>query len=113
MSGPLQWTQGGFVPANGTLPIKVEVRGGFVADDEDAPVQALAPKRAPLPAPRAQALSPKNVVAMAKARLRDVKAELRRLKALEKEKGELERLIAAAESKPTKSNLREIKRSTG
>lgn len=56
--------------------------------------------------------APTNVVALAKARLRDVKKELRRMKALEKERDELERLVAAAERKP-KTVLREVKTTAG
>jgi hypothetical protein len=108
----MQWTAGGFVPANGTVPNAGEVKGGFVApsayDVEPDEVIVTRVLRKPAPKP-----APKNVVALAKARLREVKTELRRLKALEKEKGELERLIAAAENKSPKSNLREIKRSAG
>lgn len=103
MSGPMQWTAGGFVPANGHVPNAGETKGGFASSEQESPVPTPQARRA---APK---LAPKNVVALAKARLRDVKTELRRLKALEKEKGELERLIAAAENKP-KPNLREIKR---
>lgn len=107
----MQWTAAGFVPAVGVIPNAGEVKGGFVSSEqEDAPVEYVVPARAVRKAPPKPA--PKNVVALAKARLREVKTELRRLKALEKEKGELERLIAAAENKP-KSNLREIKRTAG
>ena len=109
MPGPMQWTAGGFVPANGHVPNAGEVKGGFASSDQDVGTSEYVPTPARKPAPK---LAPKNVVALAKARLRDVKAELRRLKALEKEKGELERLIAAAENKP-KPNLREIKRTAG
>lgn len=106
----MQWTAGGFVPANGHVPNAGETKGGFVSSDQDLGTPEYVPTpRTHKPAPK---LAPKNVVALAKARLRDVKAELRRLKALEKEKGELERLIAAAENKP-KTNLREIKRTAG
>lgn len=106
----MQWTAGGFVPANGHVPNAGEVKGGFALSDQDLGTSEYVPmvRNAPKPKPAA----PKNVVALAKARLREVKAELRRLKALEKEKGELERLIAAAENKP-KTNLREIKRTAG
>lgn len=107
MSGPLQWTAGGFVPANGHVPNAGETKGGFASSEQEPPVPTPQARK-----PAAPKLAPKNVVALAKARLRDVKIELRRLKALEKEKGELERLIAAAENKP-KSNLREIKRTAG
>lgn len=104
----MQWTGAGLVPAVGIVPNAGEVKGGFVAADTAVVQHAQQPVFVQQPRKPA----PKNVVALAKARLREVKAELRRLKALEKEKGELERLIAAAENKP-KSNLREIKRSAG
>lgn len=104
----MQWTAGGFVPANGSVPNAGETKGGFASSDQDVGTSEYVPMvRKPTPK-----LAPKNVVAFAKARLRDVKTELRKLKALEKEKGELERLIAAAENKP-KTNLREIKRTAG
>lgn len=45
-------------------------------------------------------LSPKNVVKAAKARVTQIRAELRAMKALQKELNELERLIAAAKQKP-------------
>ena len=108
--GPMQWTAGGFVPAGSTIPNTGAVRGGFIRPEDDEPVAVTPP---PARAPQAKPVTPKGVVAMAKARLREVKSELRRMKALEKEKGELERLIAAAEHKPSKPNLREIKRTTG
>jgi hypothetical protein len=58
--------------------------------------------------------SPKDVVALAKARLKEVKAELKNKAALEKEKAQLERLIAAAEDKkPRAAVVREIKRNAG
>ena len=58
--------------------------------------------------------SPKDVVALAKARLKEVKAELRNKAALEKERDQLERLIAAAEDKkPRAAVVREIKRNAG
>lgn len=45
-------------------------------------------------------LKPKDVVRAAKARAADIRRELKRLRALEKELAELERLIAAAKQKP-------------
>lgn len=54
--------------------------------------------------------SPRNIVQLAKSRLREVKKELRRMKALEKELGQLERLIDAAEGKP-RAVVSSIKRS--
>lgn len=51
-------------------------------------VRALPPKK------------PLNVVKAAKARLREVNREIKRLRALETERDELQRLLAAAENKP-------------
>lgn len=102
----MQWTGGGLVPAIGVVPNAGETKPGAVTQEYVASDEVLVARVLRKPAPT---LAPKNVVSLAKARLREVKAELRRLKALEKEKGELERLIAAAENKP-KPNLREIKR---
>ena len=107
----MQWTGGGLVPAIGIVPNPGETKGGFV--DELVSFTELAPRlkqegfRIPASKP-----APKNVVALAKARLREVKSELRKLKALEKERAELERLIAAAENKP-RAVVREIKRTAG
>jgi hypothetical protein len=122
MSGPMQWTPHGLVPATGVLPAVTE-RGGHIpgyvppAEEVAAASQVQHPEAVQFTRSFAlkptATLKPPNVVALAKARLREVKSELRRLHALEKEKGELERLIAAAENKPQKTNLREIKRSTG
>lgn len=50
--------------------------------------------------PRKSAFKTENVLSLAKARLREVKALLKQMSALEKERDELERLIAAAENKP-------------
>lgn len=108
----MQWTGGGLVPAVGIVPNAGDVKGGFVDGDVYGgdPVEVrVSRKPGPNPSPK---ITPKSVVALAKARLRAVKAEIKRLKALEEEKGELERLIAAAANKP-KTNLREIKRSVG
>lgn len=65
---------------------------------------------APSPTKPANKRKPLNVIAMAKARLRELKAELRRMKQLEREYAELQRLLAAA--RPI-AVVREIKRSAG
>lgn len=109
MSGPMQWTAAGLVPAIGIVPNAGQTKPGAVLEVAQVDVTQPVQQRTL----RQQTHSPKNVVALARARLREVKAELRRLKALEKEKGELERLIAAAESKPSRSNVREFKRTAG
>lgn len=52
------------------------------------------------PVVTANPLRPADVVRAAKSRVKEIRTEIRRLKALEKELGELERLIAAAKQKP-------------
>lgn len=103
------WTANGLVPAKGYVP-SAETQPGAV---QDVPEKVAEAPVFVVPVKLGTAVNPKNVVALAKARLREVKSELRRLKALEKEKGELERLIAAAVNKPQKTNIREIKRNAG
>lgn len=139
MSGPMQLTQngwrpalvsgdGGLRPAEATLPID--------DDDDDDPAVKISPvklkvdigdqspaefarkvkefmqRAEPIFAPLAPE-KPQNIVALAKKRLAEVKVELRRMKALEKERVELERLIDAAKNKP-RAVIREIqKRSAG
>lgn len=103
MTGPVQFS---FANAKEAAPGAVKAEFGEVlAEDVVAPAPVRRPQASKKPAP-------KNVVALAKARLREVKIELRRLKALEKERDELERLIAAAENKP-RAVVRELKRSAG
>ncbi len=119
MSGPMQWSSeaGALVPATGFLPSAKGIASSNVPsnepldDDEDAaPSIAMTPRRqahAKAKAPRAV-----NVVQLAKSRLRDVKRDLRRMKALEKERAQLERLIDAADGKP-RAVVRDIKRTAG
>ncbi len=97
MPGPVQFTQAKIMA----------VLGGEPADDnEPAHIAPIAHARK-----HAKALTPKNVVQLAKARLKDARKELRRMKALEKECAQLERLIRAAEDKTPR--LAAIKRSVG
>ncbi len=70
-----------------------------VSSTPRAPAVA-AQQRAAAPAPVA---SPGNVIASAKARVKELRAELRRMKSLQKELAELERLLKAAKQKPTAS----------
>lgn len=118
MSGPMQWSPstGRFTPAL-TLASDGSVH---VGDDEVTPAvvmsQPVSPSTSAVgkPEPKAQKkVKPTNIVALAKARLKDVKQELRRMKALEKECAELERLISAAEDTKPRAVVRELKRSTG
>lgn len=129
MSGPMQWTPGGMVP---TLASALGISAPsptYTAVDEDddedqgetndipsaraAAVPASSPKgkrassRSPLP-------PPPNVLKLARARLRAVESEIRRLKKLEAERDELRRLIDAATNKP-RAVVRELptKRTAG
>lgn len=69
-------------------------------DEFDEPVQRVAPKRPQARPVRSVVASPKDVVKLARQRLRDVKTELKRMRGLEKERAQLERLLAAADGKP-------------
>lgn len=114
MSGPLQWSRGGLVPAGSVVVSSDEPVGAFVPsmDVEDTPRTLFVEAREAKPKKKAPP-APTNIVALAKARLKEVKQELRRMKALEKECGELERLIAAAEDTKPRAVVRELKRSAG
>lgn len=62
---------------------------------------------------RPKAISPADVIKLARARLRDVEREIKRCKALEKERDQLRRLLDAADNKP-RAVVRELpKRSAG
>jgi hypothetical protein len=107
---------GKMVPATGSLPTG---DSAFVLPDEqeenedfvEAPSVAR-PAKTQGVAKKVKTLAPRDVVKLAKARLRDIKKELRRLKALEKERAQLERLIDAADGKP-RAVVHNIKRTAG
>ncbi len=103
MPGPVQFTADmlGMAGMSGTTDH---------APVEQQLVQMPAPDRA-VKSPTKSKFATQNVLKLAKARLKDVKAELRRLSVLEKERAELERLIQAAENKPPR--LVAIKRTAG
>jgi hypothetical protein len=99
-----QWTPMGIVPLGQPLPDvapdTVSPAGaGFevkVVTTSDTPT-----KTAKKPASHAgHGITPKTVVRAAKARVKEIKAELRRMRTLEKELAQLEALVEAA-SKPT------------
>lgn len=95
MSGPVQFKQDQlFAAIEGKTTIEAE------------------PAQAPTPPKAAKPIKPQNIVSLAKARLREVKTELRRMRALEKERDELERLIKAAENAP-RATVTNLKRSAG
>lgn len=72
------------------------------------PPQPKQPKRAVGPQP---AEAPLDVIKLAKRRLRFVKAEIKRLRKLEKEQAQLERILSAADGKPV-AVVRELRRSS-
>ncbi len=77
------------VPANAEL---------FRAPDQTIPKRSATPIKPAHPAK--QPTKPLNVLKAAKARLREVERDLKRLAKLEVERDELKRLIHAAENKP-------------
>lgn len=102
----MQYTGGALRPAMVSPttggPIEAADRDEDDDLDDDAPA---APRIAPQPTARRAAKTPKlgpapNVVRIARERLRDVEREIKRLRALEKERDELKRLIEAAATKP-------------
>lgn len=68
---------------------------------QPAPVASAPPSAAPI-------TSPRSVLKAARARVKQIRAELKNKRALERELAELERLIKAAREKP--SNVRALKR---
>lgn len=58
---------------------------------------------------KTQPAGPRQVIAAARARVKEIRAELKRMNALKRELGELERLLKAAREKPTNS-VRALKR---
>ncbi len=97
---------GRMIPTSEKLPdfnMESGAQLGALWEETPAPRQP-APQRKP---------TPQNILSLAKARLREVKQELKKLKTLDKERGELERLIAAAEDKKPRAVVREIKRTAG
>jgi hypothetical protein len=74
-------------------------------------VQPLPPKQPATvvaPTPTVPIASPRSVLNAARARVKQIRAELKNKRALERELAELERLIKAAREKP--SNVRALKR---
>lgn len=67
----------------------------------------------PKPAsPQRLAIKPGDVVRLAKHQLRQLRAEIKRLKGLEREANELERLIKAAQTKPKKAAVAALRTAT-
>ena len=109
MSGPLQWTGAGFVPATGTLVRPAPATPHEADDDVDDVefVQGTVPVRS-MPRPRKAPPRPINVVRLAKQRLREVEREIKRLKALETERDELRRLLDAAKAPARARTLKSV-----
>jgi hypothetical protein len=114
MSG-FQFTPWGIEPINGGQPAVRSPEAEppdaeAIAPAVAAPAPVTAPSAAPVTAPSAApvpraviATSPRGVVAAARARIKEIKAELRHKRRLERELAELQRLVKAAKSKPQPS----------
>lgn len=74
--------------------------------------QAAPQKPTPKAKREAETLTPRDVVRAAKARAKQLRAEIRRLANAKRELEQMERLIAAADNRPT-ATVRELKRSAG
>lgn len=91
-------------PVQQPLPVATSDPVQIVAKAPVAPVTPVAPV-----APVTNVTSPRAVIASAKARVKELKTELKRMKALQRELAELERLLKAAREKPSAS-VRPIRR---
>lgn len=120
-----QYTPGGIRPIGDSTGIDVSAQHGAAvvltasSSDEDWSKQEAADvaRVEPAPAPKAKApaktaaaahvpgVTPRTVLKAARARTKEIRAELRRMKALQKELGQLERMLAAA-AKPSASLTR-------
>jgi hypothetical protein len=107
---PMQLDPSGIVPGARYLE---QLRDAVEAqrDDEDdadgdAREAAAMPQRREGKATRAPAVTPKDVVRLARARLREVRAELRRMKALQREEAQLARLLMAATGRTSQRRSR-------
>lgn len=103
MSG-FEFTPAGIVPLaaptveNAIAPAAVAAPAASVVPDR----KALEPSRkaSSIEAPAASAGKPLNVCKLARARLKEIEREIKRLQSLEKERDELRRLLDAAKTKP-------------
>ncbi len=109
MSG-FEFTSSGIAPLGGSdevdysktlfLDIRTNGEGGDPAAHVAPPVAAPVAVAAPDPAKAAPAaLKPRDVVRQAKARIRELRVQLKRAKTWERELAQLERLVAAADGK--------------
>jgi hypothetical protein len=122
MSGPMQWTPNGLVPAmtsasSGTIgaasPRPLDEFDDEDDTDEGVEVVPRAVKPVKQSAKPITPVAPKNIVRMARARLVEIERELKKLRRLERERDELRRLVDAANPKP-RAVVRELtKRSAG
>lgn len=115
----------GFQLFQGGVREMVETADGLVASGEVIPLEAPRPieAQAPsgsvqLPPPRErsraaeqpnQPVSPSDVLRLAKARVKELKAELRKMKSLQRELDELEQLLGRSK-KTTPKNVRPLSR---
>lgn len=113
----------GFVPIGEGQRVWNEMKGGNAPEVAPSAIPepaasmahveaALAgvPRRAEQHARRfaASPSSPRDVIRGARLRVKEIRAELRRLKALQRELAELERLLAAAKNKSPRATVRAL-----
>jgi hypothetical protein len=101
MSG-FQFTPGGIVPLGAPVPAMTEdAAGGFVPASAERPAERdvsapAAARHAAVVAPSDQPLTGKQILALAKARMRVIAKTLAAVPALERERESLRLLVAAA-----------------
>ncbi len=118
MSGPMQWTPRGLVPAltfsptSGSIPREPPPIVGDDREDDDLDDEAVVratpaakPTGAPAPAQKRRPQqrvtdAPPNVLKLARDRLRYLEREIKKRQKFEQEAVELRRLLEAAKAKP-------------
>lgn len=109
MTHGYEFTPAGIVPIDATPATASDKMHGAAVpsaeldedDDKERVPTAKAPSAiSPRTPPKSVPLKPRDVIKLARARLREVNREISRIKKLEKERDELSRLVAAADGKP-------------
>lgn len=87
-------------PGEGIVPVRATAQQNAETEPHGAPtIVSVAKTKTPARKTAAPATSPRDVIRLAKRRIKELKAELRRHEALKRELAELQRLIAAAEDR--------------
>lgn len=121
MGQGFQYTPGGIMPLDDAQAGYAQAAVHPAAPPNQQPTQQTLPSLAEVaprpkqsaPAPRATAAQPVlggtgQLIKAAKQRLRELNAEIKRLRSLERERDELQRLLKAAKQKPA-NNVRSLR----